>query len=136
MRLANAPAAGLEGVAPRSPPAGLPPPPYLPPLAESSTAWEDEDVGIFIAILGLADHVLAGRLDPGSLPGTPRPLDRKQALAYGQRTAAGLFLDARPEVWAAVLPRESPQPTAEHLHVLIACAPRRHESTHGTRRKR
>jgi hypothetical protein len=42
---------------------------------------EDADVGTFLRMLGPADLVLAGRLDPGSLPGTPRPLDRKQALA-------------------------------------------------------
>jgi hypothetical protein len=70
--------------------------------------------------------VLAGRLDQGSLPGTPLQLDRKQALVYGQRTAAGLFPGEHPEMWAAVLPRESQQPTSARLHVLIACA------SHGT----
>jgi hypothetical protein len=73
---------------------------------KSSAVPEDADVGTFLVVLGPADHVLAGRLDPGSLPGTPRPLDRKQALAYGQRTAASLFPGAHPEVWAAVLPHE------------------------------
>jgi hypothetical protein len=80
-------------------------------------------VGTFLVILGPADRVLAGRLDPGSLPGTPLPLDRKQALVYGQRTAAGLFPGAHREVWAAVLPRESQQPASARLHVLVACAP-------------
>jgi hypothetical protein len=67
--------------------------------------------------------VLAGRLDPGSLPGTPRPLDRKQALVYGQRAVADLFPGAHPEVWAAVLSQESPRAAVARLHVLVACAP-------------
>jgi hypothetical protein len=123
MRLADAPTANPEGVAPRSPPLGLPPPPYPPPRAKVSAALEDADAGTFLLILGPADHVLAGRLDPGSLPGTLRPLDRKRALAYGQRAVADLFPGAHPEVWAAGLPLELPQTTAARLHVLVACAP-------------
>jgi hypothetical protein len=69
---------------------------------------EDADVCTFLLILDPADHILAGRHDPGSLPGTPRPLDRKQALIYVQRAAAAFFPDALLEVWAAVLTREPP----------------------------
>jgi hypothetical protein len=59
------------------------PPPYPPPRAGISAALEDADVGTFLVILCPADRVLAGRLDPGSLPCTPLPLDRKRALVYG-----------------------------------------------------
>jgi hypothetical protein len=78
-------------------------------------------VGTFLVVLGPADRVLAGRLDPGRLPGTLLPLDCKQALVYGRRTAAGLFPGAHPEVWAAVLPRESQRPASARRHVLVTC---------------
>jgi hypothetical protein len=84
---------------------------------------EDADVGTFLLILGPTDHLLAGRQDPGGLPGTPRPLDRKQALVYGQRAAAAFFPSEHPEVWAAIVPRQPTGTAAAHLHVLVACAP-------------
>jgi hypothetical protein len=124
VRLAGATAESPAGVAdPPAPPFGLPPPPYPPPRAKVSTALEDADVCTFLLILGQVDHMLAGRQDPGSLPGTPRPLDRKQALLNGQRTVAAFFQDEHPEVWTAVLPQGSPRPAAARLHVLVACAP-------------